>query len=295
MCFLIAFTILGGAGCKSGARTRQDTATEVNNKGNPPKWLSKLEDVYPEKDYLAVVGEGDTRRDAEGDAAGALARIFGSNIKVESEAIVRYKELEKDTGGSYELEKEATKEVDILAAQMLYNLQYSDPYTDTDGRVKVVGYLDRKKTAQIYKAKIDKNSDSIITFRDNAIKNERLITKYAFIDAAIIFAKNNEMLLEQLTIINPTMRKIVELPYKLDDLNTLYSKIAEQMVFEIMIVNDMQDKIANLVAGLLSGKGFSVKGGGQLKISGDVKLEPLKLNNKFENLRWYLNLQMKDE
>jgi hypothetical protein len=292
---IIGMAILGSAVCKSSPKTKGDTSVEVDSKSSPPRWLTKLEDVYPEKDYLAVVGEGDTRRNAESDAAGALARIFGSNIKVETEAIVRYRELEKESGGSYELEKEATKEVDILASQMLYNLQYSDPYTDKEGRVQVVGYLDRKKTAQIYKEKIDKNSKSVITFRDNSLKSERLITKYAFIDAAIIFAKNNELLLDQLTIIYETMRKIIELPYKLDDLNTLYSQIAEKMVFEITIVNDMQDKIANLVAGLLSSKGFSVRKDGQLKVSGDVKLEPIKLNNKYENIKWYLNLQMKDE
>jgi len=293
-CVLLS-VLLGGAVCKSGPKTNGDTSTQVNNTGNPPRWFNKLEDTYPEKDYLAVVGEGDTRRDAESDAAGALVRIFGSNIKVETEAIVRYRELENESGGSYELEKEATKEVDILAQHMLYNLQYSDPYTDNTGRVHVVGYLDRVKTGQIYKEKIEKNSTRIVTFKQNAVTSERLISKYAYIDAAIIFAKNNELMLDQLNIIYAPMRKMVNLPYKLDELNTLYSDIAEQMVFDIRIVNDMEEKIANLVAGLLSEKGFSIKRGGVLKVNGDVKIEPLALKNNYENLRWYLNLQMKDE
>jgi hypothetical protein len=293
-CILLSI-FLAGAACKSGPKANSDNSVHVNNKGNPPRWFNRLEDDFPEDKYLAVVGEGDTRRDAESDAAGALVRIFGSNIKVETEAIVRYRELEQDSGGSYELEKEATKEVDILAQHMLYNLQYSDPYTDNSGRVHVVGYLDRIKTGQIYKEKIEKNSTRIVSFRKKALTSERLITKFAFIDAAIIFAKNNELLLDQLNIIYTPMRKMVSLPYQLDELNTLYSEIAEQMVFEIQITNDMEDKIANLVAGLLSEKGFSIKRGGVLKVAGDVKLEPLALKNNYENLRWYLNLQMKDE
>ena len=123
ICGLILLSFLfGGAVCKSGPRT--NTSVQVNSKGNPPRWYNKLEDDFPEDKYLAVVGEGDTRRDAESDAAGALVRIFGSNIKVETEAIVRYRELEKESGGSYEMEKEATKEVDILA--------HSTPLVTTD-------------------------------------------------------------------------------------------------------------------------------------------------------------------
>jgi hypothetical protein len=295
VCAGLLFGVLLGADCKSGPGTKSDSSVAVGNTSGTPRWMTKLEDAYPEKDYLAVVGEGDTRRNAESDAAGALARIFGSNIKVETEAIVRYKELENESGGSYQLEKEANKEVDILAQQMLYNLQYSDPYTDKEGRVHVVGYLNRKETAKIYKDKIDKNSERIATFRQNALKSERLFTKFAFIDAAIIFAKNNELLLDQLNIIYTPVRKMVELPYKLDELNTLYSQIAEQMVFDVRITNDMEDKIANLVSGLLGERGFSIRAGGTLKVTGDVKLEPLKLNNKYDNIRWYLNLQMKDE
>jgi len=295
-CAALLFGVLaGGVGCKSSPGTRNDTSVAVNNSGSAPKWMARLNDVYPEADYLAVVGEGDTRRDAESDATGALVRIFGSNIKVESEAVVRYHEMEKDSGGSYELEKSASKQVDVLAQHKLYNMQYSDPYIDNEGRVHVVGYLDRKKTAKIYKDKIDKNSESIAAFQRNAVKSERLITKFAFIDAAVIFAKNNELLLDQLNIIYSPVRKLVSLPYKLDELNTLYSQIAEKMVFDITITNDMEGKIGNLVAGLLSEKGFSVRKGGVLKVTGDVKLEPLKLKNKYKNIRWYLNLQMKDE
>ncbi len=287
VCILLVYTA-----CVSNAEPKGSSS---NKGGDPPAWFFNLEKAYPDKDFLAAAGDGDTRRAAESDAAGALVQIFSSDIKVESESIMRYHELAKDADTAHETEKQITQEVDILAAQKLLNIQYSDPYVDKNGRFHVVGYLDRRETGRIYRDNIEKNASRILAFQQNALTSTRIVTRYAFIDAALIFAKNNELLLDQLTIINPMMKKVVDLPYSLDELNTLYSKAAEKMVFDVQVVNDSEQKISNIVAGLLSSKGFSIKSDGQLRVAGEVKLEPVSLDNKYENIRWYLNLEMRDE
>lgn len=264
--------------------------------GNAPRWLSDLKSVYPESDYLAVIGEGDTRRDAESDAAGALSRIFEAKIKVESTAIMRYRELEAGANTKSSTEKSIDKTVQIGSEQALFNIQYSDAYTDKNGRVYVVGYLHRKNTARIYREKIDKNSEKIEVFLENMKDSESIIQRYAYIDAAVLYAKNNELLLGQLMIIHEPSVKMVDLPYNFDELNKLYASTAASMTFSLNIKNDSENRIAKMTAYILSTKGFTVsKGKAALSISGEVSIEDTEMNNKYQNIRYELILEMRDE
>ncbi|MBN1525124.1 MAG: hypothetical protein JW904_11605 [Spirochaetales bacterium] len=277
------------------AGTEPKTSVKTDSKGTP-NWFLDLNSGFPEKDFLAVIGEGDTRRDAESDAAGALSRIFMSDISVESTAMMRYAELSSPTKAESSTETSVEKTVNIGSNQSLFNIQYSDPYTDNVGRLHIVGYLDRKATARIYREKIDANSERVSSFLENMKKSDSIINKYAFIDAAVLFAKNNDVLMSQLVIVYEPMTKMLDLPYRTQDLIKLYTEIAAQMRFEIKIENDFDGKITKMVSFILNERGFSVaQGKGNLTISGDVELQDAQLNNKFENIRWYLALQMKDE
>ena len=261
-----------------------------------PRWMFDIYAVYPEDQFLAVIGEGDTRREAEDDAAGALSKIFISNIEVDSTAVLRYHELEKGDESESSLERSVDKTVTVGSAQSLFNVLYSDIYTDNLGLVHVVGYLNRQKTARIYLQKIAQNGERVAGFLKNMASAREILRQYAFIDAAVLFARNNELLLEQLTIISPVARKTVDLPYDLNKLTALYADTAAKMKFSLTIKNDSDDKIAKITTHLLNRKGFTVvRSGAALSVSGEVLIEDTQLNNKYKNVRWTLMLEMRDE
>ncbi|RPJ05880.1 MAG: hypothetical protein EHM28_11210, partial [Spirochaetaceae bacterium] len=264
--------------------------------GNGPAWATDINSVYPEKDYLAVVGEGDTRRDAESDAAGALSKIFISEIKLESTATMRFQQLETAGSSTSTTERSVDKTVAVGSSQTLFNIQYSDPWTDGTGKVHIAGFLNRRDTAKIYKDKIDKNADRVVLFLKNMRESSSIISQYAFIDAAVLYAKTNNQLLDQLIIIYQPMVQLIDLPYKTDDLIKLYSEIAAKMSFQIQIKNDSEDRLAKITTHILNERGFTIaRGPASLSIRGEVSMEDAQLENRFANIRWYLTLEMRDE
>jgi hypothetical protein len=88
---------------------------------------------------------------------------------------------------------------------------------------------------------------------------------------------------------------MISLPFSMNDLQSARSDLASTMVFEISISNDRDSKITNILSDVLTDQGFSVARGGNLAVEGSVRLEPVDLDNGYENVRWYLALNMLNE
>lgn len=280
------------------AETKNTPATEPKETkgGTPPQWILNPYNQYAEADYLAALGEGDTRRDAESNAAGSISRIFQTSVQVDSTAIQRYNEIAKDGGYQTESERSITETVNLQSQQTLINVQYGDVFIDDTGRYFIIAYINRAQTAQIYNEKINKNSEAVVNFLNSSRQSSGVLKKYAYIDAAFLFSTNNELLLNQLSIISPGYKETIAMPYNHNDLLMERTKIAEQMIFSINIANDTDNKIANIITQLLSSRGFAVTDAfSPLAIAGNVLIEPVQLNNGYENVRWTLTVDMKDE
>jgi len=186
--------------------------------------------------------------------------------------------------------------VQVGSSQVLFNVQYSDPWTDRSGKVHIAGFLNRRETAKIYKDKIDKNAERVVLFLNNMRSSDSIINQYAYIDAAVLYARTNDALRDQLLIIYQPAVGLIDLPYKTDDLIKLYAQIAAKMSFQIEIKNDSDERISKMVTHILNERGFTItRGPAALSIKGEVTTEDAQLENRFANIRWYLTLQMRDE
>jgi hypothetical protein len=272
----------------------QDTTQQTG--GTPPDWILNPYNKYAESDYLATLGEGDTRRDAESNAAAALSRIFQTDVQVDSVAVQRYNEIAKDGGYQTESERDITETVNLQSQQTLINVQYGDVYINDTGRYYIIAYINRSQTAQIYHEKINKNSEAVVNFLNSSNQSSGLLKKYAYIDAAYLFSSNNEMLLNQLSIISPGFKDSISMPYNHNDVLLQRTQIAEEMVFSVSIANDTDSKISNIITDMLSNRGFAVTDAfAPLAVAGNILVEPIQLNNGYENVRWSLTVDLKDE
>ena len=122
-----------------------------------PEWLTNPKSLYPEQMYLTAIGEGDSRTDAEQNAAGNIAKIFESVVKTDETIRQRYQELITENDINYNDMTDIQKNVNIKSKQTLYNLQFGESFTDNIGKVHVLAYLNRTLTADIYEEKIMKN------------------------------------------------------------------------------------------------------------------------------------------
>jgi hypothetical protein len=275
----------------SGLSARRGS-TQQDNK---PEWLINPQSRYPQGMYLVAIGEGDNRRRAEADAARNLAKIFETKVETEELFRERYQEIVSESSVQSEISTDIDSSIALSASQTLYNIQYADSYTDELGRVSVLAYIDRHKTADIYMDKISNHSDQIRIFLEQAERTESLLHEYAYRSAATVISTANETLLEQLQVIAPDYKAMLMLDYDHNELLLETRKLAQNISFSVTIVDDHDQDLCSVVRDMLTGHGFVIDETGDVKIKGEVVVENVDLQRPEKFVRWHLNLEMQDD
>jgi len=265
--------------------------------GKRPGWVDDKHSVYPDETYLVEIGEGSSLKKAKQDGLAALSQIFRTTIKVDSTVRTRYKDLsDGENILSAEMETTADETITQLSDETLVNVHFGESWTSEMGRVYVVAYIDRMETANIYRQRIDQDGARADYFIRKSGEQSDLLRRYGFLDAAVVMDQNTKMMLDQLDIIYSPFRRAVMLPYTPENLYSLYADTAEQMLFSINVEGDSDSKITDMVSQVLTGRGFSVTGsGGSLTVTGRVSVEDVTLENDYENVRWFLFMEMRNE
>ncbi len=265
-------------------------------KNKSPEWLNSPKSIYPEQLYLSALGEGDSRTMAENYAIANLAKIFRSKVSADESYIQRYRELTSQDGSSYEDLTEVVKDVNIKADETLYNIQFSDSYTDKYGIVHVIAYLNRFKTGELYEEKIRDNSSSIHYYLEQSNSSGDDLFQYAALSAASVFSNQNETLLDQLLIISPDTYEFLELDYVHEEILKQLAAKTSNIGFDVDISNDEENKISILVTSLLTDLGFVLSEKPQLLVTGSVSFEETDLGRKdnFIFTRYDLQLILSD-
>ena len=160
--------------------------------------------------------------------------------------------------------------------------------------VFVLAYLNRMKTGEIYEEKINKNTEKINYFEKECDNSKNIIFKYAAMSAASAVSFNNEVLLEQLGIIFPTSREMLEINYNHNDIIKKTAEIAKQISFKIDIKNDDENKVTILLEELMNDIGFILAEENLLNIQGEVTFEDTDLGREQKFVRYELQLKVFD-
>lgn len=248
--------------------------------------------IYSDEDYLTAAGTGDTVRDAQDDAIAALARIFSTRVKVDTNVTESYRSLISDDSEYSEKEVELIDSINITANQELINVKFSEAESDDLGRVHVIAYLDRSETGAIYQGLIRKNNTRLENFRERSRSATGKLAAYAYIQASYTIALANEGLIEQLRIINPDMLGI---PLSsLADIEVEYRELQSGVDFRIEIEGDDAGQVEAFIAGVLGRFGFVTSTDALLAISGSLDLIPSS-SDKYETIIWTLIMNLVDE
>lgn len=258
--------------------------------GKDTSWADDLESVYPESEYLAVVGTGDNLNRAKEDGSKNLSLIFEARISVETEIVDRYNELSTNGIVAYSTELDLTESISQQTDQSFINMRFSDSYTDDMGQVNVVCYLDRMDTARIYKERIDEESELAKYLFDNGVNSNDPLAKYAYLDAAMIIDGNIRLLLQQLDIIKPGYKDTIRLMHDPNSVRRARGEAASDLIFSINISGTENSNINSVVADQITSAGFSVDPNGTLIVFGSFNYEPVTMNNDYKAYKWYLDI-----
>ncbi len=265
--------------------------------GRRPGWVDDKHSVYPESEYLVEIGEGTSLKDAKQNGLMSLSQIFRTTVKVDSTVRTRYMEL-SDGRNSQGASMETTVDDTItqLSDETLINVHFGESWTDDMGRTYVVAYIDRMETAQIYRKRIQDDSQRTANFISESSRQSDLLKQFGFLDAAVVMDQNTRMMLDQLDIIHAPSGRSIMLDYQPDTLYSLYSDTASLMAFSVSIAGDPEGRLSDMVSQVLTGRGFSLsETDAPLSVSGQASMEDANLDNGYENIRWTLYMEMRDQ
>lgn len=263
--------------------------------GKAPEWMVDLNASYPQAKYLAAVGQGDTRRDSEADAAAALSRIFNVNVKSDTVSTQRYERIVKGGATKVESGMSSDQTVAMKSDADLVNLRFSDPYVDSSGLSHSVAYLEREPTAAIYRQAVGKDAERIDGFGRRAAASASGLQQYALCDAAYQVGLHAQGMIEQLRIIHAPTARLLESAVDLQKIAAARDAAAAKLSYKLSVEGDGEGKIAGFVREALAGQGLSFKADGALAVRGSWILEPIATNPKYKSVRWTLNLALYDE
>ena len=268
------------------------SARRGSSRNEKPEWLVNPQSHYPETQYLVAIGEGDSRRRAEANASNNLARIFETKVQAEELFTERYQEIVSGDSFEASIAAEIHSSINLSTDQTLYNIQYADSYTDNMGRVYVLAYIHRLRTAYIYLDMINKHADQINQLLQKFAETENNLLRYAYLSSASVISTANEVLLEQLNIIAGHYTDMLDLTYNHSELKLKTRDTASQLSFKINIENDIDNKIKSVLSDMLTEEGFAVSDNGDIPLSGEIMIEDVELPRPENFVRWNLTLNL---
>ncbi|MBN2626872.1 MAG: LPP20 family lipoprotein [Spirochaetales bacterium] len=281
-------------GCVSSPSSGFSSSPTKSSK--QPAWVSDINSVYPDEEYLAVLGDGDTLSKAQAKASSNLALIFESRIVVDNTVESRYVEMQSSgvfSGSSSETA--VTNNITQLSDQTLMNVKYGESWTDSMGKVIVAAYLNRKETAKLYSTRMRDQTDVLNRLISEGDRSGSRLSRFAYYDSAYIIAMANEVMKEQLEIISPATARTASAGYDIAAIKTARTGAAEDMSFRMEFTGDDEGNAASILAESLTDMGFSVSPSGEIAVTGSVRSEKIERNNDYQNFKWYLAIEIADE
>lgn len=250
--------------------------------------------TYPGGAFLSAVGDGDSLSGAQSRAMAGLSAIFEVTIKNE----LSVRESSETKGGKEDYRSSISDVSKIQTNQKLMNVQFSENCTDKKtGKVYVIAYLDRAKTAPLYVEKIKELDAQVEKALSQAKAEPEPIKSFVFLRQAVEKARENEAQKKTLRIISDAALASLKDSRPLAAVaDLLYEKVRDLPV-SIAVQNDKDDRLKAAFDAAFKKMGFLETGAaeGKIRLNAVFTVEDAGLKNKYYNARWTLNLTLADQ
>ncbi len=256
------------------------------------KGMSDPKTLYPENDYLAAIGDGDTLSAAQSRAMTALSYIFEAKVKGD----LTMAESSTIRNGKEETLSFVRDAANIRTEQQLINVQFGEHCTDKSGRIYVAAYLDRRKTAPLYVEKIQGLMGEAEQEIAKAKGENEPVKAFARLKKAVVKAQEAEVFKRALRIIHPpTFATLKTRP--VSEVITLFEEQVRKLTVSLAVEGDKESRLKAAADGAFKKQGLSeiVEKDGALRVTVSFVPEKTELQNKYYNLRWTLTLTITDK
>jgi hypothetical protein len=133
-----------------------------------PGWVSGNSTDYPQAAYLTGVGEGPTQERAADKARGEIAKIFGLEIRAETQSSAR----EVSDGKKSTFSQDVSDDVRTFTAKVIDGIEIARDWRDESGTHYALAVLDRAHSLKVVGDKIGANDKEFTELYERLGKTE---------------------------------------------------------------------------------------------------------------------------
>ena len=280
------------AGGAAAAAAPAAAAAIKRDKRGKPNWVDHPEAAFQKTRYLSAVGTGSTRRQAEQNALGNLAAIFGQSVETSLEAVESYRKEVARGAIAVATSVRAEQAVRTSAAMdSLIGAEIGDLWED-GRRCYAVAVMEKQASREIYGALYDANERLIQSALSEAARTRGSMEEAASYYGAARLAEVNAAFATTLAVLGePGFRA----GKRAGEYRAAAKKAAQAIPVALTVAGDKNGKLEAAFAAALLQEGFPTRSGAS-RYTLEVKSawEPVTLPNENKWTRWTVDARLSD-
>lgn len=233
--------------------------TSVVHAEKQPVWITHPALSYPEREYLAGVGESDTQKAAEDRAYGVIARIFKAAVDSRTTELEKY--LQTETKGKTEVQRQVAIEemTKVTSEKVLENVKIAERWQDkTTARYYALAVINRSHATTALTERInslDVEAKTLLKIaKDTTDKFEKIRTLKRTIRTLI----SRDLYNTDLRVINPTGKGLENLINLTNITQELEVFLAKEFNVYVTVAGNNSPAVTRSIIEGLNREGFSV-------------------------------------
>jgi hypothetical protein len=169
-----------------------------------PSWYLDKEAVYPAAFYIAAVGEGKTRAEAETAAVAGVSLFFNTSTEVRNQAIREFNEVLSGAATEFSQKTYISENAVIRSEEEFLGVRFADPWNDQRrGTWAALAYIDRQEAATIYASKISANMASIRSLAADGGSETEPLYACSLLNRAVRIGDLTEEYIKAASVVDP--------------------------------------------------------------------------------------------
>jgi hypothetical protein len=265
--------------------------------GAAPAWVLSPRDSYPESKYLAAVGNGASRSEAESKAMAALISVFGQSVTSSTTAAQHYAQAAKN--GAIAIDKSFSVDETVDASfvyKLVIGVEIKESWYDGKSGYYALAVMDKAKSSLAYMQILEKDSATIkelITVPEAEKYSLETYQRYAL---AADIADVDGQFVNILSVLSPAASAASDAKTG-DQLRAEQLKIGQNIAFSVTVAGDRDDRLKTAISSVIAKAGLKTGDAASSRYAVDAKIvlsEVVLQGNDNKFVRYVLDAQIKD-
>jgi hypothetical protein len=262
-----------------------------------PTWVLNPRDSYPESKYVAAVGSGPSRAEAESKAMAALISVFGQSVTSSSIAVQHYSQAAKN--GDIAVDKSFSANDTVNASfeyKLILGAEIKEAWYDGKSAYYALAAMDKLKSSLAYSQILEKDSATIEELISVPEADKNSLDTFRRYALAADIADVDGQFVNILSVLSPGAAVASDAKTGAA-LRAEQMKIGQNLAFSVTVSGDRDDRIKSAIASVITGAGFKIDTTSASRYAVDAKITISEItlqgnDNKFA--RYVLDVQIKD-